>query len=461
MALAWIGNPTSSRDRMPLLKKLFWAYFLLLIFEGALRKWILPQLSGPLLLVRDPIAVLIIWEAFRTRKWPEKWSAVTGALSIGLIGLCVAQTLIGDNSWIAAIYGLRSYLLPFPVAFIMGENLDAEDLRKFGVWTLLLLLPETALEAAQYLAPGNAFLNAGAYEGARQISYVGGHVRGSGTFSYVTGPASFVPLAAAFLLYGLVNEKFAKKWLLWLASFALVLSVPVVGSRTLVFQLAAVVICAGIAALCGVSQFISSLKLIVPFLVVIALASLLPLFSQSSKNLNQRFEEGNRVEGGAKHSVVRVVVNRGGAGVVSRLAETDFLSHPIGIGMGQGANAISKLLGGRPEFIAGEGEFDHVMSELGPFPGMAFMLLRLFVALALVKKALSRAREGNPLALLLAPLMFIGLVLGISEQPTAQGFTVIAMAFSLAASKRARTLIQPVQAVTGVPRWTRYSSPSR
>ncbi len=41
---------------MPLLKKLFWAYFLLLIFEGALRKWILPQFSAPLLLVRDPIA---------------------------------------------------------------------------------------------------------------------------------------------------------------------------------------------------------------------------------------------------------------------------------------------------------------------------------------------------------------------------------------------------------------------
>jgi len=460
MALAWIGNPTSSRGRMPLLKKLFWAYFLLLIFEGALRKWILPQLSGPLLLVRDPIAVLIIWEAFRTRKWPEKWSAVTGALSIGLIGLCVAQTLIGGNSWIAAIYGLRSYLLPFPVAFIMGENLDAEDLRKFGVWTLLLLLPETALEAAQYLAPGNAFLNAGAYEGARQISYVGGHVRASGTFSFVAGAASYTPMAAAFLLYGLVNEKFARKWLLWLASFALVLSVPVVGSRALVFELAAVAVCAGIAALCGVSQLVSSLKIIVPFLVVVALASLLPLFSESSKSLNQRFEEGNRIEGGARHSVGVVIIHRTAVPVWTELEETDFLSHPIGIGMGQGANAISKLLRGRPEFAAGEDEFAHVMIEFGPFPGMAFTLLCVLLALAISKEAFSRAREGNPLALLLAPLMFSGLALGVLEQPTGQGFMVIYLALSLAALKRDSFLAQPAQASSRMPRLARYSSPS-
>ena len=187
MALTRMQIPRYYRSRMPLLKKLFWAYFLLLIFEGALRKWLLPQFSAPLLLVRDPIALLIIMEAFRTNKWPEKWSAVTGILTLGLIGLCAAQMAVGDNSWQAAVYGLRSYLLPFPVAFIMGENLDAEDLRKFGVCTLWLLLPEAALDAAQYLAPMGSFLNAGAYAGAEQVSYVGVHARASGTFSFVAG----------------------------------------------------------------------------------------------------------------------------------------------------------------------------------------------------------------------------------------------------------------------------------
>lgn len=35
-----------------------WIYLFLLIFEGAIRKWVLPQLATPLLLVRDPI---VIW----------------------------------------------------------------------------------------------------------------------------------------------------------------------------------------------------------------------------------------------------------------------------------------------------------------------------------------------------------------------------------------------------------------
>jgi hypothetical protein len=38
---------------------LIWLYFWLLIWEGALRKWIFPSLSAPLLIVRDPVVILI------------------------------------------------------------------------------------------------------------------------------------------------------------------------------------------------------------------------------------------------------------------------------------------------------------------------------------------------------------------------------------------------------------------
>ena len=111
--------------------------------------------------------------------------------------MCSADDRWEITPWIAAVYGLRSYLLPFPVAFIMGENLDAEDLRKFGVCTLWLMLPLTALEVAQYLAPQGSFLNTGAYKGAAQIYYVGEHVRASGTFSFVAGPTFYNAMAAA------------------------------------------------------------------------------------------------------------------------------------------------------------------------------------------------------------------------------------------------------------------------
>ncbi len=427
---------------MPLLKKLFWAYFLLLIIEGALRKWLLPPLSAPLLLVRDPIGLMIIAEAYRENRWPEKWSAITGILSAVLLGICVIQLVAGDNPWFAGLYGLRSYLLPFPVAFVMGENLTEEDLGKFGYVALLILLPMTLLEIAQYLAPAGSLLNKGAYEGAEQIMYTEAHVRASGTFSFVSGPSNYCPLAAAFILYGFVSEKVAPKWLLWSAAFALLLSVPVIGSRSLVFELGAVAVCAVIGALCGVTQLFQSLRFAVPLLAIAFLVSLLPVFSAASVSLHNRFLQASHTEGSLSHAVQERTVGS----MTNTIENTDFASHPFGQGMGAGAAAITKLTKGDVVFIAGEGEMSRVLFELGPFPGIFFMVFRLLLAVFLGASAVAQARRHEPLALLLVPIMYTTLFMAILEQPTEQGFMVLSLAFSLAAIQRtqSRTAWAPI-----------------
>jgi uncharacterized membrane protein YuzA (DUF378 family) len=382
-----------------------------------------------LLLVRDPVAILIIIEAYRTNKWPERWSAVTGGLACALLGLCIWQMILGDNSWIAAAYGLRSYLLPFPVAFIMGENLDRDDLRKFGAATLWLMLPLAVLEVAQYLAPESSFLNTGAYKGAEQIYYVEEHVRASGTFSFVAGPTFYNAIVAALLFYGLMNQKFARKWLLWAAVFALVLSVPVVGSRTLVAELAGVAVCAGIAAMFGVSQFVKVVKIVVPLAAVYFLVSLLPVFSSAAESLNARSTSAYSTEGGMQ----RAMVQRTSGTIFYVLTKTDYSSHPIGIGMGRGAAAVSALATGRVQFVAGEYEFVRELVELGPIPGIAFSLFRFLLALSLTLSAFKCAQRREPLALLLVTPLFATLCFGTLEQPTDQGFMVICVAFTIAA----------------------------
>jgi hypothetical protein len=415
---------------MPLLKRLFWAYFLLLIFEGALRKWVVPQLAAPLLLVRDPIAFAIIWEAYRSHKWPKQWSNVTGALVAGLMFLSLAQMIAGGNPWFVALYGLRSYLLPFPVAFIMGENLDAEDLRRFGVWTLWLFLPLTALEVAQYLAPSNSFLNVGAGKGAEQIGYVGAHVRASATFSFVTGPIAYIPMAAAFIFYGLVREDFVKRWLLWAASFALILSVPVTGARTLVFLLMGELVCVAVAALFGVSQFAKTLRIIVPLLAVFLLVSFLPVFSDATDSLMRRFSEASQ---GGEQNVGESAVIRVLNSITEPIEDSIDSQNWLGTGMGYGSNMASTLLTGTQIFLAGEGEVARVTNEFGPVFGIGFILFRLGLESMIVVKALARVRGHETLAWLLVPLTFSTLVVGIMEQPTEQGFLVIAVGFSLAA----------------------------
>jgi hypothetical protein len=418
---------------MPLLKKLFWLYFLLLIFEGALRKWVLPQYSAPLLLVRDPVALLIIWEAYRTRKWPRQWSAVVGILAAGIVALCFIQMVAGNSPWFVALYGLRSYLLPFPVAFIMGENLDRDDLREFGLCALWLLFPLTALEVAQYYAPANSTLNAGASLGTVQLASAAGHVRASATFSYVTGPMCYLPLAMAFAFYGLVQANFAKKWLPWAASCALVLSIPVTGSRALVFELATILACVAVAALFGVSQFVKSLRMIVALLLVSLLVSRLPVFTEATETLSMRFSQASQAEGNAQQSFLLRVVDPVSGTIENSISENSWL----GLGVGYGANAISTLLTGTQQFLAGEDEFPRVINEFGAPAGMAFMLFRWLLELMIVAKALSRVREHQPLAWLLVPATFSTLVLGVLEQPTEQGFMVISVAFSLAALRLA------------------------
>jgi hypothetical protein len=428
---------------MPLLKKLFWAYFLLLVFEGALRKWIVPQLSGPLLIVRDPIGLLIIWEAYRTHKWPKEWSAVVGILTATVLALCLLQLVVLDTPWFIPLYGLRSYLLPFPVAFIMGTNLDEEDLHKFGNCILWLLLPLTALEIAQYLAPSGSFLNVGAYRGSEQLNYALGHVRASATFSYVVGPMSYVPLAAAFIFYGMANPKFAKKWLLLATAGALVLSVPIVGSRTLVFLLAAIITCVGMAAFFGVSQFVKSLQMIAALLVVSALVARLPVFADATDTLIERFAQASTAEGTTEDSIFLRIVHP----ITATTDQSIGRSNWLGVGVGYGANAVSTLLTGTQVFTTGEDEFSRVINEFGAPAGIAFMMFRGLLAVMIVSKALARVREHQPLPWLLVPLMFWTLVFGVLEQPTEQGFMVMSVAFSLAALRLAPTPIEEAQAV--------------
>jgi uncharacterized membrane protein YgcG len=156
------------------LKRWIWIYFWLLIFEGALRKWIVPPLSGPLLIVRDPVALIIYYQAFRCGKFSMKTMWPFAILTMGMLLLAMAQIVTGINTVLIAIYGLRSYALHLPLAVVMAETLTQQDVRKFGRWMLVLSVPMTALMVAQFKATGSSWLNAGAGEGAGQIFSAGG-----------------------------------------------------------------------------------------------------------------------------------------------------------------------------------------------------------------------------------------------------------------------------------------------
>jgi hypothetical protein len=53
------------------LGRAIWFYFFFLIFEGVFRKWLLPQFSDVLLIVRDPVVIVIYILAIKARVFPR------------------------------------------------------------------------------------------------------------------------------------------------------------------------------------------------------------------------------------------------------------------------------------------------------------------------------------------------------------------------------------------------------
>ena len=103
------------------LKRLIWLYFWLLIFEGSFRKWVLPQFSDILLVIRDPVAIAIYFLAFRHRVFPRNAYIVSLAL-IALLSWLVALLVLhavsrsqtgppGQRLWV-------SLQLPAPAAHL-------------------------------------------------------------------------------------------------------------------------------------------------------------------------------------------------------------------------------------------------------------------------------------------------------------------------------------------------------
>ena len=119
------------------LKKGIWIYFLLLIFEGALRKWFLPFLATPLLVVRDPVAVWLIYYSWKHHILPSN-GFILGITFTGILGISTAL-VFGHGNVAVALFGGRILLFHFPVMFIMGAVFNRDDVSKIGKVLLFLI----------------------------------------------------------------------------------------------------------------------------------------------------------------------------------------------------------------------------------------------------------------------------------------------------------------------------------
>ena len=192
------------RRRLVLLIQL---YLVLLIIEGALRKWLLPSLSDPLLLVRDPVAIVICVLGYRSGNLVfDGYMRSLFLLLAGFVAIGALQLINGiGGSPLVIGYGLRTYLLHLPVAFVMARVLNRADIHRILMMFLWAALPMAMLMAVQFDSPPSAWVNLGVAGHRGQIFAAPGRIRPAGTFSFVNGPIGFFSIAIAALIAGSVD----------------------------------------------------------------------------------------------------------------------------------------------------------------------------------------------------------------------------------------------------------------
>jgi hypothetical protein len=416
------------------LRRMIWLYFILLIGEGALRKWIVPSLSTPLLVIRDPLVLLIYAQAARCRRFPVNGPMVVCFLLLGsFILLALFQIIAGIGGGpLVVVYGLRTNFLHLPLIFVIPQVFSHADVVKLGKWMLILSVPMAALMVWQYLSPPDSWINAATMADAQQISFALGKIRPAGTFSFATGAAHFFVLATAFLVYGLAQPHTGySPWLLGASLLSVAMVQPVSGSRLLVLGCGLVVVTALVYAILSQGKASRIVAVVALICGTIAVLSLTSFFREAADVFMTRW---NDAAGSGNDTL---------AGRILGSFLDAFALVPqaglLGKGIGVGTNAGSALMTGSVQFLLAEGEWARMILEAGPLLGFSFLAYRVGLAGDIAVRAVAAARHQQLLALLLACDACRSLINEQLSQATNLGFMVLVSGLCLAALPAAQT----------------------
>ena len=415
------------------LKYWIWLYFFLWVFEGALRKWFLPALSTPLLLIRDPIVLLLIilasWRGLLKMNIYYSGMLILGVLSI------ITAIFLGHGNILVALYGARTMLLYFPLIFIIGRVFDKEDVIKMGKIILWITIPMTILVVLQFYSPQSAWVNRGVGGDETGAGFGGamGFFRPPGTFSFVNGTACFYSMVTPFVIYFWLNPKRINRSILLAATAALIIAVPVSISRGLFLQVALSVFFL-FAALSRKPKYLGKI-LIGTLLVAVSLAifSNIRFFNTATAAFSSRFENANETEGGL---VKGTIGNRFLGSLITGVESTT--NSILGYGVGAGTAVGAQLLKDNEVRVLADFEWIREIGELG-IMGLFLIVLRVGLSIKISMASYFKLKKNNMLPWLITSVGFLTLTQGIWSQPTSLGFCALISGLWLASLKDSRT----------------------
>lgn len=253
------------------------AVLVLVVLEGALRKWALPQASQFIYFLKDFVLIgaylrYFLLSPVQTRLFFQKPFLL---ILIGCMAVWGGVQAFNPSlgSPLIGLFGFKSYFLYVPLIWLVPQMFNTEEeLYRFIRNYLLLLIPVAILAIAQFFSPPDSPLNVYAWgeDGPAVVSSGLNTVRVTGTFSYLTGYATYL-LTCLCLLLPVISRPQPRLWqVLTLAEGGLIAVTSfMTGSRGLV--LGSVLLVSGYGLLLALTSFPSffsvARKLVLPGIV--------------------------------------------------------------------------------------------------------------------------------------------------------------------------------------------------
>ena len=427
-----------SRERFRILRQLricLLLYILLLIFEGSIRKWLLPQLSGPLLLVRDPVALYSVFLGIRlgsfTKRIGLQWyAAVASIITIGaLIGFLLSNSLPP----LLYLIGLRTYFLHLPLIWLFADAFNRLDCERIGKWFLMFSPLMAALMMLQYFGKRTDWINLGAGGGEQISANIGDKIRAAGTFSYNSGAGYYFALVVAFAVAHLLMSSSRRIDYLALVSAVVAASVSI--SRSTVFMLL-IVACLPVILVPGRIKVLSNLvrrqlATLVLIVLVVMISPINAVISEGLANFETRRVSAANADGGFMARTF----------ILFDIRNQLYQAPAFGQGIGLGTNAAAFVLSGRQQFLLEEWDWPRHISELGPVMGLLFIGIRVSITFWLLRLSVLSSRMGDMLPFALWCALLPILLAGNIAVPMHMGFVVVIAGLLLASLNKKIVLL--------------------
>jgi len=417
-------NATREQTRCTVVRLVLTTYVLLII-EGALRKWALEPLHKALFFIRDPFVLLSIYLCLR-----DRLLVVTPLVTV-ISGFACAFVVLGGYHVIAlnldpvvVAFGWRNYFLYLFFALVMAAVMRREDVERMIRWSLVLAIPMAALALVQWRSPPDAWVNH-QIGGGDVFMVAQGVVRTSGTFTFTAGFVCFVGASLACLAAAAFTPGMSR-WLITAGAAATATCLATSGSRTAYLH-------AGLTGLmafaCEAVRPLASQRIAVHAAVLFTTLGLIIGLMVVYPDAINLMVERTRTASAHEDSSQRLISTFFSGILVGE--EAGLLGRGLGISTGGGSAAAT----GNRAFTLAENEFPRVVLESGVILGLGYMVLRFALCgwmLWGAIRCIRQRRDAVPLLLLsfTAPLLVIGQV---TLQGTINGYGWMFTGLTLAA----------------------------